>query len=163
MSACVFACFHGRWRVGFGLFPPALVDPAVNLAINSWTCLPPFVSAGGIAALEGSDEDTVSMREEFQARRDIVYEALNNIPGIRVAVKPAGAIYLLANVTGTGLGSREFAERLLEDQAVSLLDGAYFGAGGEGMVRISFAQSRERLAEGCARIARFVDSLPRRG
>ena len=159
LDGCSKAFAMTGWRVGFGLFPPSLVEPAKNLAINSWTCLPPFVSAGGIAALDGPDADTAAMRAEFQARRDIVYEALNQIPGISIAVKPAGAIYLLANVTGTGLGSREFAERLLDEQAVALLDGAYFGAGGEGLVRISFAQSRERLAEGCARIAKFVEGL----
>ena len=74
-------------------------------------------------------------------------------------VKPAGAIYLLANVTATGLSSREFSERLLEEHGVSVLDAAYFGQGGEGLVRISFAQSRERLIEGCERIAKFVNGL----
>merc|ERR1712139_60081 len=144
------------WRVGFGLFPSSLVEPARNLAINSWTCLPPFVAKGCEAALNGTEEPSDEMRKEFCARRDLVYESLNAIPGISVAVRPAGAMYLLANVSGTGLGSREFAEALLQEQAVPLLDGEYFGEGGRGLVRISFAQSRDRLAEGCARIAAFV-------
>ena len=159
LDGCSKAFAMTGWRVGFGIFPPALVEPAKNLAINSWTCLPPFVSAGAIAALNGSDEETNRMKAEFEARRDIVYEALNDIPGINVAVKPAGAIYLLANVTGTGLDSREFAERLLDEYGVCLLDGSYFGEAGKGLVRISFGQSRERLTEGCARIREFVASL----
>ena len=147
------------WRVGFGLFPPALVEPARNLAINSWTCLPPFVTAGAIEALRGDDGPTDAMRAEFRARCDIVFDRLNAIPGVSVAVRPAGAMYLLANVSGTGLSSKEFASRLLAEHAVSILDGRYFGPGGEGLVRVSFAQSRERLAEGCDRIAEFVRSL----
>ena len=99
------------------------------------------------------------MQDEFRARRDMLYESLNAIPGISVAVRPAGAIYLLANVSGTGLGSAEFSERLLVEHGVALLDAAHFGAGGQGLVRISFAQSRERLAEGCSRIAAFAASL----
>lgn len=55
------------WRVGFGLFPPALVEASKNLAINSWTCLPPFVAAGAVAALSGSSAATAAMRDEFQA------------------------------------------------------------------------------------------------
>eukprot|EP00933_Yihiella_yeosuensis_P062798 TRINITY_DN65799_c0_g1_i1.p1 TRINITY_DN65799_c0_g1~~TRINITY_DN65799_c0_g1_i1.p1 ORF type:complete len:410 (+),score=71.24 TRINITY_DN65799_c0_g1_i1:61-1290(+) len=159
LDGCSKAFAMTGWRVGFGLFPPKLVEPARNIAINSWTCLPPFVAVGAEAALTGPEEESDSMIREFQARRDLVFERLNKIPGISVAVRPQGAMYLLANVTATGLSSREFAERLLQDQAVSLLDGAYFGEAGHGLVRISFAQSQERLAEGCDRIAKFVAGL----
>ena len=165
LDGCSKAFAMTGWRVGFGLFPPALVEPARNLAINSWTCLPPFVSAGAIAAMASSEVGGASdianqaMRIEFQARRDLVFERLNRVPGIHIAVLPAGAMYLLANVSGTGLTSTEFADRVLEEEGVSLLDGKGFGAGGDGLVRISFAQSRERLAEGCQRISRFVASL----
>ena len=147
------------WRVGFGHFPSALVEAARNLTINSYTCLPPFIGAGAVAALTGPDTATSMMRTEYMARRDLVFDRLNRIPGIRVAVRPAGAMYLLANVTRTNLTSREFAERLLAEKGVSLLDGEYFGHGGAGLVRISFAQSQERLEEGCDRIAAFVASL----
>ena len=54
----------------------------LQVGINSWTCLPPFVAAGAIAALEGSDEDTKAMRGEFQARRDLVFDRLNAIEGV---------------------------------------------------------------------------------
>eukprot|EP00929_Paragymnodinium_shiwhaense_P108838 TRINITY_DN75184_c0_g1_i1.p1 TRINITY_DN75184_c0_g1~~TRINITY_DN75184_c0_g1_i1.p1 ORF type:complete len:442 (+),score=88.75 TRINITY_DN75184_c0_g1_i1:78-1403(+) len=159
LDGCSKAFAMTGWRVGFGLFPPALVEPARNIGINSWTCLPPFVGAGAIAALKGPQGPTHAMRDEFKARRDLVFNRLNEIPGINIAVLPAGAIYLLADVTGTGLSSREFSNRLLDEHGVSVLDGNYFGAGGEGLVRISFGQSRERLAEGCERIAKFVASL----
>ena len=74
------------WRVGFGLFPPALVDAATNLAINSWTCLPPFVAAGAVAALDGPTECTTEMREEFMRRRDEVFKRLNKIDRITIQV-----------------------------------------------------------------------------
>ena len=73
-----------------------MINPfPTQVGINSWTCLPPFVAAGAIAALEGSDNDTRAMRGEFQARRDLVFARLNAIEGINVAVWPAGAMYLL--------------------------------------------------------------------
>lgn len=147
------------WRLGFGLFPQPLVEAARNLAINSWTCLPPFVAAAAQAALQGPDEPVDFMRDEYRRRRDLVFNRLNAIPGIRVEVKPAGAMYLLANVTGTGLSTTVFQERLLHEYGVSLIKGEYFGDGGAGLVRISFGQSAERLAEGCDRIAAFVASL----
>lgn len=156
LDGCSKAYAMTGWRVGFGLFPSELVEPARNLAINSWTCIPPFVAAGALAALEGPDAGVHSMRDELRARRDLVFDALNELPGIDVAVRPQGAMYMLADVSGTGLASSEFAGRLLDEQGVAVLDGAHFGAGGEGLVRLSFAQSRERLAEGCRRIGEFV-------
>jgi aspartate/methionine/tyrosine aminotransferase len=147
------------WRVGFGLYPRALVEPARNVCINTFSCLPPFVSAGAKAAVEGTMEPTAKMRAEFMARRDIVYDRLNAIPGVSVAVKPAGAMYLMADVSGTGLEASEFASRLLFEHGVALLDGAFFGEHGAGLVRISFAQSRERLAEACDRIATFCEGV----
>lgn len=147
------------WRAGFGLFPHDLMEPVRNIGINSWTCLPPFVSAGAFAALQGPTDVTEGMREEFRARRDLVFERLNKITGVSVAVRPAGAMYLLANVTGTGLDSGTFVERLLEEHGVSVNDGASFGIGGQGLIRIAFGQSRERLQEGCDRIAAFVAGL----
>merc|ERR1712232_350176 len=122
LDGCSKAFAMTGWRIGFGLFPPTLVEPARNLAINSWTCLPPFVADGAIAALSGPPDSTEEMRSEYKARRDLLFHRLNRIPGLRVAVRPAGAMYLLANVSGTGLSSREFAERLLDEQGVSLLD-----------------------------------------
>mmetsp|Transcript_53359 Transcript_53359/g.98671 ORF Transcript_53359/g.98671 Transcript_53359/m.98671 type:complete len:193 (+) Transcript_53359:600-1178(+) len=149
------------WRVGFGLYPPQLIDAARNLAIASWTCIPPFVAAGAMAALNGSADDTDSMRLELQARRDLLFERLNAVPGIRVAVKPAGAMYLLANIQGTGLSSEDFAKQLLAEQGVSVLDAEIFGAQGAGLVRISFAEPQHRLLEGCRRIEAFVADLQR--
>lgn len=130
LDGCSKAFAMTGWRLGFGLFPKELVEPARNLAINSWTCIPPFVAAGAITALDTPKEELDYMRLEYAARRDLLFERLNQLPGISVAVKPAGAMYLLANVTGTSLSSRDFADRLLQEEAVSLLDGRYFGDGG---------------------------------
>merc|ERR1712242_9254 len=147
------------WRVGFGLYPDALVEPARNVCINTFSCLPPFISAGALAAVTGTMEPTDRMRAEFMARRDIVFDRLNAIPGVSVAVRPAGAMYLMADVSGTGLTASEFSQRLLFEHGVAVLDGAFFGEHGAGLVRLSYAQSRERLGEACDRIAKFVESV----
>merc|ERR1719506_3146538 len=104
-------------------------------------------------------EPTKMMLEEFKARRDIVYDKLNSIPGVSVAVRPEGAMYLMADVSGTGLEAGEFASRVLFEHGVAVLDGRFFGKHGKGLVRLSFAQSRERLEEACDRIATFCENL----
>jgi len=147
------------WRVGFGLFPRRMVEPARNVCINTFSCLPPFVSAGAQAAVEGPTGPTEAMKDEFRARRDLLFDRLNAIPGISVAVKPAGAMYLMADVSGTGLDAGEFASRVLFEHGVAVLDGRFFGKHGQGLIRISFAQSRERLNESCDRIATFCEGV----
>jgi aspartate/methionine/tyrosine aminotransferase len=95
------------------------------------------------------------MVREFRARRDLVVEGLNGIPGIECAV-PAGAFYVFPRVSGTGMDGATFADRLLGERGVCVLSGSAFGRVGAGHIRISYATSREHLAEAIEEIAAFV-------
>ena len=76
-------------------------------------------------------------------------------PGIRCAV-PGGAFYAFANVTGTGMGSKELADLLLTDYGVSCLNGGCFGQYGEGYIRFSYANSYENLMRAVDRIGAWM-------
>jgi aspartate aminotransferase len=132
------------WRLGFGVFPPALVEPVTRLAINSVSCTSAFSQYGAIAALEGSWEPVEQMVSEFSRRRDIVVAGLNDIPGIS-CLAPQGAFYAFANITGTGFTAAELQAALLKDAGVATLAGTSFGPWGEGFLRLSYANSAENL------------------
>ena len=132
------------WRLGFGVFPPALVEPVTRLAINSVSCTSAFSQYGAIAALEGSWEPVEQMVSEFSRRRDIVVAGLNDIPGIS-CLTPQGAFYAFANITGTGFTAAELQAVLLKDAGVAALAGTAFGPWGEGFLRLSYANSTENL------------------
>jgi aspartate aminotransferase len=132
------------WRLGFGVFPPALVEPVTRLAINSVSCTSAFSQYGAIAALEGSWEPVEQMVSEFSRRRDIVVAGLNDIPGIS-CLMPQGAFYAFANITGTGFTAAELQAVLLKDAGVAALAGTAFGPWGEGFLRLSYANSTENL------------------
>jgi len=132
------------WRLGFGVFPPALVEPITRLAINSVSCTSAFSQYAAIAALEGSQQPVQEMVEEFRRRRDIIVAGLNDIPGVS-CLEPRGAFYVFPNITGTGLTSAEVAARLLADAGVAALAGTAFGPCGEGFVRFSYANSVENI------------------
>jgi aspartate aminotransferase len=132
------------WRLGFGVFPPALVEPVTRLAINSVSCTSAFSQYGAIAALEGSWEPVEQMVSEFSRRRDIVVAGLNDIPGIS-CLMPQGAFYAFANITGTGFTAAELQAVLLKDAGVAALAGTSFGPWGEGFLRLSYANSTENL------------------
>ena len=146
------------WRCGYAAVPEALAEPLTRFLVNSTSCVPPFVQRAGIAALAGPQDGVAAMLEEFHARRALVVEALNAMPGVTCRV-PRGAFYAFPNVTGVPLDADTLAERLLDEAGVALLSGTAFGAAGRGHLRISYATSRERLAEGLERMGAFLGQL----
>ncbi len=146
------------WRLGYGVFPEFLTEHIVKLAVNSVSCATAFSQRAIIAALEGPQDSVVAMREEFLARRDVLLAGLRTIPGIRCPM-PQGAFYAFANVAGTGLSSKEFEERALNEAGVALLSGSAFGAHGQNYVRISYANSQANLKKAVDRLKAFVKKI----
>jgi aspartate aminotransferase len=128
------------WRLGFGVFPPALVEPVTRLAINSVSCTSAFSQYAAIAALDGPQDGVAAMVAEFRRRRDVIVAGLNAIDGIS-CLEPQGAFYAFPNITGTGRTAAELADRLLLEAGVAALAGTAFGRYGEGFLRLSYANS----------------------
>jgi aspartate aminotransferase len=128
------------WRLGFGVFPPALVEPVTRLAINSVSCTSAFSQYAAIAALDGPQDGVAAMVAEFRRRRDVIVAGLNAIDGIS-CLQPQGAFYAFPNITGTGRTAAELAETLLREAGVAALAGTAFGRYGEGFLRFSYANS----------------------
>jgi aspartate/methionine/tyrosine aminotransferase len=146
------------WRCGYAAVPEPLVEPLTRFLVNATSCVPPFVQRAGVAALTGPQDGVERMRAEFRARRDLVVAGLAAMPGVTCRV-PHGAFYAFPNVTGVPLQTEVLADRLLDEAGVALLSGTAFGAAGEGHLRLSYATSRERLAEGLARMRAFLEGL----
>ncbi|HEY7538278.1 MAG TPA: pyridoxal phosphate-dependent aminotransferase [Gaiellaceae bacterium] len=144
------------WRLGYACLPEPLVEPITRLVINSVSCTPPAVQLAGLAALTGPRDAVEAMHAEFRRRRDAVVAGLNRLPGVTCTM-PRGAFYAFPNVTGTGLGSRELADRLLEEAGVAVLSGTAFGAYGEGYLRLSYANTLERIEAALAAIAGLLE------
>jgi aspartate/methionine/tyrosine aminotransferase len=132
------------WRLGFGVFPPELVEPVTRLAINSVSCTSAFSQYAAIAALDGPWDPVEQMVAEFRRRRDVIVAGLNDIDGIS-CVEPQGAFYAFPNITGTGLTSAELQARLLTQAGVAALSGTAFGPCGEGFLRFSYANSVQNI------------------
>jgi aspartate/methionine/tyrosine aminotransferase len=134
------------WRLGYAALPKPLVEPITRLIINSVSCTAPAVQLAGVAALEGPRDEVDAMMAEFTKRREFVVDGLNKLPGVSCIV-PNGAFYAFPNVKGTGLDTRELANRLLDEAGVALLSGTAFGEYGEGYLRVSYANSLENIEE----------------
>jgi aspartate/methionine/tyrosine aminotransferase len=143
------------WRLGYAALPKPLVEPITRLIINSVSCTAPAVQLAGVAALEGPRDEVDAMMAEFTKRRAFVVEGLNELPGVSCIV-PNGAFYAFPNVRGTGLDTRELANRLLEEAGVALLSGTAFGEYGEGYLRVSYANSLENIEEALQKMGELL-------
>ena len=139
------------WRLGFGVWPKALIAQAERLQINSASCTNAAAQMAGMEALRGPQDAVETMRRAFDERRKLIVSELQSIQGFRCTT-PKGAFYAFANVGGTGIPSRELERQLLERAGVSCLSGTSFGALGEGYLRFSYANSADNIREGMRRI-----------
>jgi aspartate/methionine/tyrosine aminotransferase len=149
------------WRLGFGVMPEALAKHMTALMNNSNSCTATFVQMAGEAALTGPQDEVTAMLAEFRARREVIVNGLNAIPGVTCA-KPAGAFYAFPHLACGGLTSVQLADQLLEQAGVVTIPGTGFGEGGEGHLRLSYANSRENLREGLRRMAEHLAPLAKR-
>ena len=146
------------WRLGYAIVPEPLVAPFSRLIINSVSCTSSFSQIAAAEALLGPQDDVHAMVTEFRARRDLIVEGLNSIPGID-CLTPQGAFYVFPDISGTGMTGAEFADKALYEAGVSVLAGTAFGQVGRNHVRISYANSQPKLREALDRLRSVIAPL----
>jgi len=148
------------WRLGYAIGPRDVIRKMTILFETQYSCMPPFIQYGGVAALQA---DPVAVRQRirtYQTLRDLMVERLNEIPGVE-CLAPEGACYVFPNIMGTGLTSLEFADLVLEQAGVALLPGTCFGVNGEGYVRLCFTRSPETIETACEKMKAVIARVRR--
>jgi len=143
------------WRLGYGVMRKDLAVHVTRLMTNSNSCTNVFVQRAGMAALQGPQGEVEAMVAEFKKRRDVIVDGLNAIPGVS-CFRPKGAFYVFPNITKLGIPSKQLANELLDKGGVAALSGTSFGAGGEGYLRFSYANSIENIEKAISRMAEYL-------
>lgn len=146
------------WRMGWVTAPPQLAEHIEALLSCMLFSTPPFIQDAGIRALSGALHDVKNMREAYRNRRDLVCDLLGPVNKLHCH-RPEAGMYVMIDVRETGMDGKEFANRLLDAEGVSLLPGEGFGESGRGHVRFSTCETPELLEEACARLLRFTAAL----
>ncbi|RDK03372.1 pyridoxal phosphate-dependent aminotransferase [Paraburkholderia lacunae] len=146
------------WRVGWAVGPATLIEHMGRLALAMLYGLPGFIQQAALTALQNKAPIVAEMREIYRRRRDVVFERLHRVPGLRCLLPEAG-MFMMVDVSGTGLDTYDFTWRLFRAQGVSLLDASAFGETADGFVRLGFVVDEARLIDACERIAGFVEAL----
>ncbi len=146
------------WRFGYAACKDNdLMKAMKKLQSQSTSNINSITQSASITALNGSADSAIeSMRVEFEKRRNIACELMNEIDGLSVST-PDGAFYLFVNIQGVSNDSMEFSKGLLEDVGVAVVPGVAFGL--EGYFRLSFATDEDTIRDGISRIKEYVSSI----
>ena len=146
------------WRLGWMVVPQELVRPIQKVAQNVFISPPSIAQHAAIHAFD-IDADLEEMRITYRERRDYILPCLRKL-GFNVPVDPEGAFYIYAGIDRWGIDSMAFVERALEEAKVAITPGYDFGSYRAGShIRFSYANSLERLKEGCNRLERWLQTL----
>lgn len=146
------------WRLGYVAAPEEYIMAMNKFHQHNTTCAPNFVQVAAIAALTQEGDEVREMVREYQRRRDYAVKAINEIDGISCQC-PKGAFYIFINCKSLGMKSADLSAYLLENAGIALVPGDVFGPGGEGYLRMSFANSYENVVEGCRRLKDAIAQL----
>ncbi len=146
------------WRLGYSVWPDDLYEKARKLAVNAWSCVNAPAQHAALAALTGPQDVVGEMLREFDARRRLVVQLLNDLPDVS-CITPKGAFYAFPNISATGLKAKALASDLLEKTGVATIGGPDFGVLGEGYIRLSYANSQDNIRRAVGRMADYLGNL----
>ncbi|MBQ9735590.1 MAG: aminotransferase class I/II-fold pyridoxal phosphate-dependent enzyme [Clostridia bacterium] len=145
------------WRMGFTAAPAPITHEMFKIHQFAIMCAPTTSQFAAVEALRNGDEDIEEMKAEYNRRRTHLVARLRKM-GIR-CFTPEGAFYVFPNISGFGLTSEEFCEKLLMEYGVAIVPGTAFGECGEGFARISYAYSMKHIDEALDRIEKMMQDL----
>jgi len=147
------------WRIGYLTADAKLMPAILRIAMTDVTHVNVFVQEGAMAAVTGPQDAMQAMVDADRRKRDIVVQALNQMPGVTCR-EPEGTIYAFPDIRGTGRTSDELAMAILHEAHVVTESGSFYGPSGEGHLRVCFgSESEARIVEAMDRLTKFFNGL----
>jgi (5-formylfuran-3-yl)methyl phosphate transaminase len=143
------------WRLGYLIAPEQFMRPIQKIQQNLMISAGSLSQWAGLAALSSAGDDVKRMKAVYDERRRYLLGRLRTM-GFGIPYEPAGAFYILANASHLSSDSYALAFELLEHAGVAVTPGIDFGAGAEGYLRFSYANSIEQIREGCDRLKHYL-------
>ena len=148
------------FRIGYACGPPEIVEAMMRIHQYSMLCASIISQEAAIEAVRRGQPDTAEMRDQYRVRRNFIVGAFNSM-GLACHL-PRGSFYAFPCIRSTGMSSKEFAVKLLEQEQIACVPGSAFGPSGEGYLRCCFATALDKLEIAAERMARFVNRIGHR-
>lgn len=143
------------WRVGYVVGWRNIIRELTKAKESTSACTCSISQRAALEALKSGENSVRRMRKIFEDRKNLVVREIKKTPLVW-CMEPQGTFYVFLNVSELG-SSLEVAEKLLEKKGVVTVPGSGFGKMGEGFLRLSFANSKEKIVEGFKRIRSFIE------
>lgn len=153
------------WRIGYAAGPKDLLTAMANIQSQSTSNATSISQKAAVAAINAGDEFPSRMVKEFDRRRRLMVQRLNQMPGVRCRL-PQGAFYAFPNVSGVFhrrgpqgplTTPTDVATYLLTEARIAVVPGEPFGSSAH--VRLSYATSYEAVATGMDRMEAALRKL----
>ncbi len=145
------------FRIGYACGPIEIIEAMMRIHQYSMLCASIISQEAALEAIQHGEPDTLEMRDQYRLRRNFIVSAFNEM-GLKCHL-PRGSFYAFPCIQSTGLSSKEFAVKLLEQEKVACVPGSAFGPSGEGYLRCCFATALGQIQEAADRMARFVERI----
>jgi aminotransferase len=145
------------FRIGYACGPPEIIEAMMRIHQYSMLCASIISQEAAWEAIQNGEPDTLEMREQYRLRRNFIVKAFNDM-GLSCHL-PRGSFYAFPCIQTTGLSSKDFAVKLLEQEKVACVPGSAFGPSGEGYLRCCFATALDQIEIAAERIGRFLKRL----
>jgi aminotransferase len=142
------------FRIGYACGPAEIIEAMMKIHQYSMLCASIISQEAALEAIQHGEPDAIEMRDQYRLRRNFIVDAFNQM-GLQCHL-PRGSFYAFPNITSTGLTSKDFAVRLLQEEKVACVPGNAFGPSGEGFLRCCFATSLEQIQIAMDRTAKLV-------
>ncbi len=145
------------FRIGYACGPAELIEAMMRIHQYSMLCASIISQEAALEAIQFGEPDMLEMREQYRLRRNFIVKAFNDM-GLPCHL-PRGSFYAFPCIRPTGLASKDFAVRLLQEEKVACVPGSAFGASGEGYLRCCFATALPQIETAMERVKAFVGRL----
>ncbi len=139
--------FRSGWAIGPEAFCTRLLAVSETMLFG----VQPFIADMTAYALDNPIATAATMRESYRARAARFADALSRAPGL-APLPPEAGMFIVVDVSGTGMSGEDFAWALLQEELVAVMPGSSFGEGAAGFIRLSLTVPDDHIDEACRRI-----------
>ena len=145
-------------RIGWVVGPAHIIEHLVNLATHTTYGVPGYIQEAALFALQMGDDFEAEIAEPFRRRREIALDILGQQNVVR-AVPNGGAMYMMLDISATGLSGDAFAGALLDEHHIATMPGESFGAAAAGHLRVAMTIEDRSFAAAMTTLCAFAQSL----
>jgi len=139
------------WRLGWMVHPPSIGPTLAMMTQYTTSGVTTFLQHAGVAAIRDGEPFVASMRAYCEAGMEIVCDALERMPRVRLGPRPRAGLYAFFEIDGMP-DSRQACLDILAATGVGLAPGVFFGPGSQSFLRACVCRAPAVLSQAMDRL-----------